>query len=732
MTEVGRKQAQEFVTTTAKIQDLIDATNPLCLMASMAFYGLIVGIRDDGSIVSIVGSNKREILPAHVELAQALCLRVPAHSHSHMPVLGKSMQSVFDTVGDWSDQFHWKRLVQLDTALSEAERDRLLVQEHIRLDTQIVRNWGYYDHVKRIAQEIMAPLDARFEALYGFKATELLAMFDHLVHECEIRLNAHWERLRGMIKATTLRHAVVAYYTAFPDLKNNVQDFHAHLRARRVNLMQAKTMMLSHSDLRLPAIFTFSPAHIAAAIGRTADTVIRALGKLSLSFGDLQGTNVEHFFMNNPVWTKPVVKLEDRSYFCIMPRSFFAFPFETFTTLVREDEALRKAYENRRSDYLEQTSAKVFEAAFPGAKLIKNFKGYTPDKKQIESDLIVQVDSFLILMEAKSGRISPAARRGAPESLGEDIDKLLIEPSRQSQRLQKAIESAQRGEAETEAFAEAFPVNLSTIHQVLRLSVTLEYMGVLQTNINGLRTAGYVPPDIKVAPALTLADLEIVFDILRTSPERIHYLIRRGEWEGSADYTANEIDLLGTYLKTGLNVGDLEFAHAHLMLVGQSKSIDDYYEARQLGISKERPQYQATPWWRDMLQRLRTKRPHRWIEAAAVLLCAGLEQQMEIENRTKGVIADVKKRRERAASRNGLIFRPAKGRSEAIAVLALMRTEIPDRRQLMENLTAQAFSENAALRQCVAITLNVDEPTYPYRSLAWFTKPAKKNVPTLT
>jgi hypothetical protein len=722
LTAVGQKQAEEFVTTTAKIQELIGRVNPLYLLASMARYGLTAPIREDGSIIS--STSKRQVLPAHVELAQALCLRLSVSEHSNTPA-PETVQSVFDVLAEWSEQFHWKRLVQLEAVPGEAERKRLLVQEHIRLATQVVRNWGYYDQIKRIAMELMTPLDARFEARHEFKATDVIAVFDYLFHEWQERVNAHLDRLRGMMTAKTLREAVVAYHAAFSDLKGTIDELEEQLREWRASLMAAKSMLLSHSDLRLPEICTFTPSEIGTAIDRPPQVVGKALDQLSHRFGDLKDANVEHFFMSNPVWRKPAIKLDNNSYFCAMPQLYFAFLFETLLIFVRDD-VLRAAYDDRRSDYLEQATSELFRIAFPGATLRRNFKWQTPDKaQQFESDLIVQVDSFLILVEMKSGRVSPEARRGAPESLGQDINRLLIEPSRQSQRLEEAIAAAKRGNAGSEAFAKAFPVNLSTIHRVLRLSVTLEDIGFLQTNVNSLKDADYVPPDLHVVPAVTLADLEVVFDVLTSSPERIHYWIRRTEWEGRADYVADEIDLLGVYLKTGLNLGDLEFKKAHLVLTGESKVIDDYYQAQLAGISKERPRYQSTQWWRDILERLETQKPSRWIEAAVVLLCAGLEEQVEIERRMKGVVADVRKRREKAASRNGLLFSPAKGRSEAIAVLALISTQIPHRHQLMENLAARAFTEHSDVSQCVTIALNIDDLQYPYSSLALFFRPGE-------
>jgi hypothetical protein len=318
--------------------------------------------------------------------------------------------------------------------------------------------------------------------------------------------------------------------------------------------------------------------------------------------------------------------------------------------------------------------------------------------------------------------VSPQARRGAPERLGEDLDRLLIEPSRQSKRLEDAIWAAKAGAPGTEAFRDVFPANLDRVLRILRVSVTLEDIGFIHTNINALREAGYVPPEIAAAPAVTLSDLEIVFDILQSPLERIHYWVQRSVWEGSADYTADEIDLLGVYLNTGLTVGDIH-KNVRLVLLGASKPIDEYYEALRHGIVKEKPTYQATQWWRDLLARLEAKKPDRWIEAGIVLLSAGYAQQVEIEQRLKSLVAVVQKQRDRASSRNGLVFFASADTIEAIALLVLMRSQIPERFGLMENMASQAFAEHEKIRKCVVIMINVDDPRYPYGTLAVFTRP---------
>jgi hypothetical protein len=160
--------------------------------------------------------------------------------------------------------------------------------------------------------------------------------------------------------------------------------------------------------------------------------------------------------------------------------------------------------------------------------------------------------------------------------------------------LESAIFAAKAGDPGMEGFSASFPADLSAIHRVLRLSVTLEDIGFLQTNVNALKDVGYVPADTEVAPAVIVADLETVFDILESPLQRIHYWFRRTVWERTADYTADELDLLGVYLKTSLNVGDLVHKDAKLVLLGESKPIDEYYEAVRIEIAKEKPRCRAT------------------------------------------------------------------------------------------------------------------------------------------
>jgi len=721
MAGFGKEQVDQFNTTTTAIRDLMSRVDPVDLLACLTAYGITDFMDANGLLAH---GEKTRLYPAHVELAQMMALSVAPDRRSAKPVVSQDVGSMFEMLPKWVNQFHWKRLSQVEKVVTDVEKHRLVVQEQMRTTTQMIRNWGFYDQVKRIGMEILEPLNSRFEAERGYRPTDLILIFDYMFDECQKRLNAHIDRLRPMIGAKTVREAVTAYFNAIPGLTGSPQSFEELMRERRASVMMAKAMMLSHPDLRIRDCYTFGAAEVAGAVVRPAAAVEKALQAVSFQWGALSGSNIEHSFMNNPVWTNPAIDVGDGNYFCPLPQTLFAFLFETVLTLFRDSPSLRDAYDKRRSDYLENKTTELFREAFPESELTPNFKWQSPDNSQeFESDLIVAMDSTLVLVEAKSGRVSPEARRGAPESLGQDIDRLLIEPSGQSKRLEDAIKAAKVGGAGMEAFKAVFPVDLDRVHRIIRISVTLDDIGFIHTNINALKAAGYVPADIAIAPAVTLADLEIVFDILKSRMERLHYWVQRSVWEGKADYAADEIDLLGVYLNTGLTVGDIH-KDVRLFLLGASKPIDEYYEGVRYGISKEKPTYQATQWWRDLLARLEAKKPDRWMDVGIVLLSAGYAQQVEMERRVKSLTEVVKRQREAAASHNGLIFVASADTTEAIAILALVRSQVPDRFRLMQNMASHAFGENANVNQCVVIMINVDDAFYPYGTLAIFMRPA--------
>ena len=328
---------------------------------------------------------------------------------------------------------------------------------------------------------------------------------------------------------------------------------------------------------------------------------------------------------------------------------------------------------------------------------------------------MVKIDSYLLLVEAKSGTISLPALRGAPDRAKRHIEELLLEPSIQSKRLADKLLAILNGKEQDNGLLQQLPFDLRRIQKIVRLSVTLEDFATIQSNVTSLKGTGWVPESFAAAPTILMADLEIVLDVLGSIPERIHYLVRRAELEEQVQYTGCELDLLGLYLASGFNLGEQELGQYPLMLFDMSKEIDEYYIAQDEGIERDKPVLKSTTWWADIRKRIEERHPERWSEAAVMLLNVGFDDQKKLEKRFKKIKKNVKKNWRRPAHRNSIILCPPEWRNEAFALMAFR-----DRQK--EKRAAQVFSKCHATC-CLVIGVNIDMFQYPYNVMGVFHRP---------
>ncbi len=546
--ETGESWAARFENSLAKLSLAVRSVNVLDLLSVLAFYGLTGVMTDEGELLDL-GDND-SIMQPHVELIQALALQLRSEQQSVKPSGPDKIQEIWDLLIENGKAFLAQRLTQIKDAKTPEEKAILLIQERLRSHTHFVRNWGYYQRVIRISSRLYAPLDKLYKSLIGVSATSIITIFEHLVTHTEKGLTSHIERFVEVWGATTVEHCARAYHKIFPDMKGTPDDLMSSLRKRCLSLDGLKRLILFHIDLQLPTIFTFSCDDLASKLTLCDEELQRTLQALSYRFGDLSRENPRHLFLKNPVWVKPVIDLGDGRYFCPMPQLFFSFVFRILDGLLADNERAQIACQDRRSKFLEDEVATIFETAFTGSEPIRNFK-WREGEAEFETDLVLPIDSYLILVEAKSGSISWPALRGAPDRAKRHIQKLIVDPAIQSARLATKLLRLKSGEVIESDFPQPLSFDVKSIKEVIRLSVTLEDFATVQSNVVALKDTGWLDKELIPAPTMTLADLEIVFDILADTPEKLHYLVRRAELEDQLKYLGDELDLLGLYLETG-------------------------------------------------------------------------------------------------------------------------------------------------------------------------------------
>lgn len=720
--EAAPEHEQKFSESMIRIGAFLSKVDPLCAIATLTLHSTAATVRDDGSVEQMQATGLSQ---SHAELVQALALRVPEDRQSDTPAFSQEVQQLIDAALEVSKHFKWKRRSEIAKCQTAQEQAEFVVREHIRNTTEMGRQWGYYGHVQILISDLVAPLEAVMRASVGFGPTELLKVFTALMTRVEKAIHEFWAGLRTTFEAKAPAALVRAYFRAFPEFKGDPEQFLSLVRDQNLGLEETKVMLMNHAEFYLACKFIFTATALADESGISTEVVEKILKLHALNFGDLANFNPEHLLLNNPIWTKPVIRLGDGTYFCALPQLMAAFALDTMDALAKGHPALVQEINDRRPVFLEKRVEQAVAAAFPMATLHTGVKWRNASgDTEYENDLVVQQDSFLVIIESKSGRVPPEARRGARKSLKESIDKLLVEPSRQSWGLEQAIWKAQANDPEFVHLRRVLPFDLDAVKRIVRLTVTLEDFGMLQCSLNGLRDAGYVPRDLVVAPAMTIADLEIVFDILESVPEKLHYLLRRTALEGHLVTASDELDLLGVYLSTSLDLGEMESGDAPVMMPEMSKHINDYYIARENGLTAKKPELPLTPRWRAMISGLEARKSSRWLEAAVMLLEVSPLDQIKIEDRLETLIKNVRRDRENAGDRNALVLTPANARSNTVAFVALTREQVPDRFRFIENVSKGCLAKDG-IRSCVVVALDVDDDR-PYRTIAAYVD-AKKS-----
>ncbi len=714
--EAGKSSQEEFPLQLAAIINLIRSVNPLQAIATLSAYRLTMSVTDTGRMRPL--HKNRKFNQSHIERLQAISLQIRIDELSPTPPPSETIQKLFDTLPDLGDSFRLQRMAVLEQERNAEQKSVGLLQEHLRLHTQGVRNWGYFKKVVRLARRLCDTTGPLFQKHPGITAKDLVNLFEFLMERLESLMTARMHEFREIFSEKTSEKIIQKYYALNPKFKDTGAELIQFIKSKNLSSEQIKFLILSHSELTLADDLTFSPHELSQHLNLPTDSLSRALDKLSLSFGDLANLKADFFFLDNPVWRKPIIKLSDTSYFCAMPQVFFSFIFQILEKILDGDELARSSYHARKAEFLESEIAELFGRAFPGCTLVQNYK-WLNDRKEYENDLLVRVDSHLLLVEVKSGLISWPALRGAPERAKRHVEELLLAPSDQSYRLATQIAEVIKTPDLSDTLLPNFPIPLTQVTTILRLSVTLEDFAVLQSNLHLVKQAGWVAEDYPLSTSILLADLEIVFDVLESTAQKIHYLKRRTELEANMIHLGDEMDLLGFYLASGFNIGNAEFDGARLQLTGMSRIIDQYFSALDIDIQKTKPRLKLSQWWADICNKLEKVQFPTWSEVANIPLSFSFPEQQRAEKAFKKIKKHVFKNWRNNNHLCSITIIPNMRRSDALGLFAFRDRDNKHRHKRMKNIAGQMF-KNAHVQRCVILGVNIDEGHYPYSTLAIF------------
>lgn len=318
----GEEFAKIFKDCFDDLQKRILGADPLVLLSALSYYALTIqSPRRRASI------EESPIQQHGLELLQALLLRHRREEFVLKAATAFDFSKFSDLIEKCAQAFQMRSLAQLDSSLSVNQRLRLRALESIRMHTQVVRNWSYPEQITRIVKSLFEPLDEEIENHLGVRVSHLIDMCLNLSMTIETNLNRHRDLLGPMARAKSVRSAVDSYYQSFPSLGGSPERFVELARQRNASLSQVKHWLVSHASLSLHPLFTFTLDNLIEnyPVSIEVETLREVLDIWSLRFGDLRDQPPEHLFLGNPVWEKPLIRLDDDTFFGRYLASLSAF-----------------------------------------------------------------------------------------------------------------------------------------------------------------------------------------------------------------------------------------------------------------------------------------------------------------------------------------------------------------------------------------------------------------------
>jgi hypothetical protein len=711
--EIGESSKNTFYESLSNLQLTLKSYNPITLLAIITGYALNVGAGDNGVQSK---ENSGALTQSHVEILQALLLQTPSHNWGEKEITPDIIQSVWDTLIEMSQYFHFMRMKGGILEATEKDKSVNAVQEWIRNNTQFVRNWGYYLQVLTISTELYSYFDEMLLDKVGFSATEVITIFNFMLRSTEQSLTERYTDLKKLRAIKKPKELIFSYCELVGQSLEEAEYFCEIAKNKKMSIDNLFFMMLSRYDLSMSDCFYFTAESISEDCGIDLANTKLVLNYFSYSAGDLQDKNTESLFFDNPIWHKPIIK-GDEDYFCPMPQLFFSFIIPSLDEIIEKID--KEKLHDRRANYLEEKIEEIVKRRFPEALTVSCVK-WRLNKEQFETDLITFIDSHAIIIEAKACKISKEALRGAPDRIKRHVKEIFIKPSIQSKRLEDRLNELRLDSTINDELRDKLPVNLNAIHKVLRVSVSLEDFASLQANFNRFNDTEWLPEDFYPCPTMNLADFETLFDYLEHPVQIIHYLDRRTELEGRINFIGCELNFMGLYAKTLFNFGNMQLKdNTEITLLNMSAALDNYYSSKSEGIIIKKPKPKISKLFEDIFLRLEGRSLPQWTEIGVLLNRFSPDDQLKLVSALKVLERGVNRIWQKEGHKNTIIYTPPESSEYALAYV-LFKDGNADRRYEFINNAASSALEPEHVKSCLVIAKNIDHDDMPYHYIALF------------
>jgi hypothetical protein len=711
--KIGIESKKSFPEKYSAIKDWFLRYDQLQLLAKSFYY--FTTSRAGYDEEALTGTF--EFQPFYQELLQAFALTMPRSTNTNFfSDEMKKFRDDFKELGELVKKNYFDFPESVD---SEESLASYLLRTEIMLDTTAVRNWSYNHLMKEVTMDLASMIREPFLDHFGLTPTTFLEVVYKMTDEVNGRVNSHGSKIADVLRQKSYLRMMDTYEANFPVSKTRVDKKKEIWEGLDKDLERLRYMFLLHSDYRLPHLLTFDYSTFKEYTKDkiSVDQLKKIFQLISFSFGELEDFNIEHFLLGNPVHQKPFINVDDDSIFSSLWMIMSHLSLGILEDLCSLDRKLLKKYDDARGIYLENKIMELLSSSFPMAKIYRGSMFPGVDGKIYENDLLVIIENFALVIEAKAGRVTPPAKRGAQERLFRTLRELIETPSDQALRFVDYLKSHN---GELNLAVKKGPgnkIDTSKVKYYIPLGVTLSHLGMMGSNLKKLNVAKVLDKGIEdLALSVSLTDLKVVFELLPLASEKIHYLQRRRETEANIDYMGDELDLLAWYLDTGFELGNPENDPVMYNMVLKSKELDNYIIGKARGLKVNKPRLKRSAWWQNLLNLMEERRVTNWLECSYILNNFPYQSQVGFEKKIKRLENQMRKGKAELPHNWIYMVNPDPMRRFVVAGYCYYERYLDSRHEIVQEILDHKAIEGANGK--LVIGINVDRPKYPYNMLA--------------
>lgn len=609
-----------------QLRDLMSGVDQIELLSRLALR-TILGLHTFGT------ENHNPQLHAHeLEFLQAVALSRPRSRNAGAFAMTQALDRILPLVRQHT--LAVQKMSHLRLSVDPAKNKVEAVLDRIRATTYTVRGPRHAYQTRAYLRDFAAALDARFVAAMGWSATELIDCLEGFAFRSGDDLTVLRERLRRSFGCNDPALCIEYFVADHPDKRH-------HPLLATINagtpLPNVRAVLFAIFEEQLSPVFQLGGPDAHHAFERLRPQ----LAALSLNFGEVSESDLERLKLGNPVRSKPFVADGRGGLHLFCSQTLYAYLVELIDGIVETKPKLKEACETFKAAWLEARLETLVRGAFPDGNVIANAKWYDADGKEGETDCILAIDQTVGLFEAKSGRLTASARRGAPDRLRKTIKGLLVEPSLQSARFADLLRSTSDA-VEVELKEGRARIASSAIREIVRFNILFDTLGPLTAGSRTLVDAGFIAADAPMAPSMSIFELETLFELLPDQISRLHYLRRRAELETVTEFEADEMDLIAFYLETSFCIPQLEREEGGFGIYGWSDRIARLYTLDGL-VAKPDVSLKRTPFLKGLVTQLETKSKPGWTRFGYRLCSVAYRDQFELQRRREGLSKKAKR-----------------------------------------------------------------------------------------